>query len=213
MGCKRQVHLDVLAHTAIVYAASTDSPSVGLAQFFLDIRGRAWRDYFRSELPRLAARRSTEGAHVMGNTKEGYVLAPDKAEMLQLKAGPMALLASAETSGGSLAAWRDRVSPGDELPLHIHHKADEFFYILEGQFAFTVGDRTEQAPAGGFVFIPKGTPHGYKNVGSEVGILLGFVSPAGLESFYRAQAKMPPGQMTPTLYRELAAKYDMDIIV
>jgi hypothetical protein len=49
-------------------------------------------------------------------------------------------------------------------------------------------------------------------VGAETGRLLGFVTPAGLEDFYRAQARYPPEQVTPELYAELASSYDFEIV-
>ncbi|WP_292808200.1 cupin domain-containing protein, partial [Nostoc sp. JL23] len=51
-------------------------------------------------------------------------------------------------------------------PLHLHRREDESFYILEGTFAFQIGDRTVTATAGWFITAPKGVPHSYKNIGT-----------------------------------------------
>jgi quercetin dioxygenase-like cupin family protein len=55
----------------------------------------------------------------------------------------------------SIVEWAAAPSaPG--TPLHLHRATDEAFYVLEGTFGFRVGDRTLEAPAGTFVFVPGG---------------------------------------------------------
>jgi oxalate decarboxylase/phosphoglucose isomerase-like protein (cupin superfamily) len=46
------------------------------------------------------------------------------------------------------------------------------FYVLEGEFLFLVGERQVSAPPGTFVFIPRGTVHAAKVIGSEPGKVL-----------------------------------------
>src|SRR3954467_2739213 len=48
-------------------------------------------------------------------------------------------------------------------PLHVHHAADEAWYVLEGMLRFRVGDETLEASAGSAVLAPKGTAHAYGN--------------------------------------------------
>jgi mannose-6-phosphate isomerase-like protein (cupin superfamily) len=66
-----------------------------------------------------------------------------------------------------LAEWAD---PGDGAdppryiaPLHVHHRDDEAWYVLEGTLRFRVGDDTVEASAGGAVVMPRGTVHTYWN--------------------------------------------------
>lgn len=51
---------------------------------------------------------------------------------------------------------------GDAPPLHVHHREDEVFHILEGEMRFRVGDRERVAHAGETIFAPKGVPHAYR---------------------------------------------------
>jgi mannose-6-phosphate isomerase-like protein (cupin superfamily) len=66
-----------------------------------------------------------------------------------------------------LAEWRDPGGGGDPpryiAPLHIHHRDDEAWYVLEGALRFRLGGETVEAPAGGAVLAPRGTAHTYWN--------------------------------------------------
>ena len=46
-----------------------------------------------------------------------------------------------------------------EPPLHIHHREDEAWYILNGQMTFYVDEEALVAPSGTFVLAPMGRPH------------------------------------------------------
>ncbi|WP_329377978.1 cupin domain-containing protein [Streptomyces sp. NBC_01716] len=69
---------------------------------------------------------------------------------------------------------------------HTHTKEDEAFYVLSGTFEFINGDQKITAGPGDFVYIPKGTRHGFKNLSPEPSRLLVFYTPAGPESFFLA---------------------------
>ena len=48
-------------------------------------------------------------------------------------------------------------------PLHVHHRDDEAWYVLEGVLRFRIGDEVFDAGAGSAVLASKGTPHAYGN--------------------------------------------------
>jgi mannose-6-phosphate isomerase-like protein (cupin superfamily) len=48
---------------------------------------------------------------------------------------------------------------GEAPPLHVHHREDEVFHILEGTMRFRVDDGEIVAHAGDTVLAPKGIPH------------------------------------------------------
>jgi quercetin 2,3-dioxygenase len=73
---------------------------------------------------------------------------------------------------------------GRRAGLACHRGEDEFFLVLSGTFDFQLGDGVERAPAGSFVFIPRLAVHTFKNVGSEPGVLVGGVTPAGFEGYF-----------------------------
>jgi quercetin dioxygenase-like cupin family protein len=45
--------------------------------------------------------------------------------------------------------------------LHVHHRDDEAWHVLEGELTFRYADRTETAGPGTTVFVPAGVAHTY----------------------------------------------------
>jgi quercetin dioxygenase-like cupin family protein/ketosteroid isomerase-like protein len=97
---------------------------------------------------------------------------------------------SEDDTGRSLSALETSVMPGEGPPLHVHVNEDEFIYVLEGLLRMRLEDDVDDAPAGSFVFIPKGTPHTWQNAGGDVArFLFGFTPGApGMEHFFERGA-------------------------
>jgi hypothetical protein len=72
-------------------------------------------------------------------------------------------------------------------PLHVHHREDEWFYIIEGNLTFWVGGRTIEASPGSFVYGPRDIPHTL-TVNSPKARFLLVAEPAGFENFMRTLA-------------------------
>jgi len=66
-----------------------------------------------------------------------------------------------------VAEWQDPGGPPGPprliAPLHLHHRDDEAWYVLEGSLLVQVGNQVIEARAGSGVLVPKGTPHTYWN--------------------------------------------------
>ena len=97
----------------------------------------------------------------------------------------------------------DLISTGDlrtftvhvAVPEHIHRKHDESYYVLDGTFRFKLGDELADAPAGTFVFIPRGTPHAWSNGGGQVGRLTIIFTPGGMAGYFEELAPYLPELM------------------
>jgi mannose-6-phosphate isomerase-like protein (cupin superfamily) len=67
--------------------------------------------------------------------------------------------------------WTDSGGGSDPpmymAPLHVHHRDDEAWYILEGTLAFRLGADEHKVPAGGALVAPRGTPHTFWNPSRE----------------------------------------------
>lgn len=98
--------------------------------------------------------------------------------------------ARGEQTGGSLTAFENVVAPGDGPPLHTHANEDESMYVIEGEVRFRLGDELQAAPAGSFVFIPRGTPHAWQNVGEGPARMLIHFTPSGMERFFERFAAL-----------------------
>ena len=58
-------------------------------------------------------------------------------------------------------------------PQHIHRDHDETFYVVEGNFEFTLDDRVIDADPGAFLLVQRGQPHGFRNKGNSRGRFVG----------------------------------------
>lgn len=72
-------------------------------------------------------------------------------------------------------------------PLHYHFEQDEFWYIIEGEFLFKVGDQTYIAKAGDTVFGPRMVPHAFaKTNDGNTRILMTFQPAGKMEEHFKA---------------------------
>jgi mannose-6-phosphate isomerase-like protein (cupin superfamily) len=98
-------------------------------------------------------------------------------------------------------------------PLHLHRREDESFYILEGTFAFQIGDIAETATAGWFMTAPKGVPHSYKNIGTTPAKMLTIFVPAGIENFFEDLSKLTAaGTLDIDSIAAVAAKQGVELV-
>jgi len=126
--------------------------------------------------------------------------------------GPLTIKARAETTAGAVALIDNVVAPGQGPPLHVHAHEDEMWYVLEGHFRFRANTEMLDAPAGSFVFIPRGTHHCFQNIGDQPARILVMFTPAGMERFFERLAELPPGPVDPETYRALANACWMDVV-
>jgi len=94
-----------------------------------------------------------------------------------------------EASGGTLALVESVAREGDMPPLHVHHREDEAFYVIDGRMTLFVAGRepVELGPGEGLL-APKGVPHVYR-VESERARWLVALTPAGFDEFVREVAE------------------------
>ena len=107
---------------------------------------------------------------------------------------------TADDSAGQLTIVEITAPPGLEVPLHVHHRDDEGFWILEGDVTFDVGDVTIEAHAGDYLFGPRNIPHRY-TVGNDGCRMLFIMVPGGLENLIRGTSEPAPSRTVPTAPR------------
>ena len=71
------------------------------------------------------------------------------------------LKVGAAATGGAFLLAEIEADHGGGMPPHIHSREDETYYILEGSFAFQIGDETVVAEAGDTVFAPRHVSHAW----------------------------------------------------
>jgi quercetin dioxygenase-like cupin family protein len=104
--------------------------------------------------------------------------------------GLLTFKARGEDTDGRLLAIENVIAPLDGPPLHSHDNEDEFWYVIEGTLRFQLGDEKAEAQQGSFVFVPRGTPHAFQNIGDAPARILVMFNPAGMERFFDEFAKL-----------------------
>ena len=102
--------------------------------------------------------------------------------------GPLTFKVSGEDTGGALTAFENVIPAGEGPPLHTHENEDEAWYVIEGPLRFLIGEEESSAEKGSFVFVPRGTPHTFRNGGDEEARILVLFTPSGIEPFFDALA-------------------------
>jgi mannose-6-phosphate isomerase-like protein (cupin superfamily) len=144
---------------------------------------------------------------------------PDEGRSLHLSGDTYTFKALGEDTGGSLVLLEARVPPLGGPP-HIHHAEDEFFWLLEGELEFLTNGRTFTANAGSFVYVPKGTTHCFKNVGTQTTRMLAAFTPAGIEGMFfevgrpatEGSSPAPPDQEEIEKLLAAAPRYNVEIL-
>jgi quercetin dioxygenase-like cupin family protein len=139
---------------------------------------------------------------------EGYFLDQTHGEVANLGVVNMRLLVSKAQTNGAFAVAEFRGPQGSWTVPHIHRGLEESFYVLEGTFGFTLGDREVEAKQGAFVLVPRGTPH-IMRAGPGGGALLTLWAPGGLEEMFLELGRLPAESITDRAVRaEIAKRHD-----
>ena len=105
---------------------------------------------------------------------------------------------TADETAGQLTIVEITAPPGLQVPLHVHRRDDEGFWILEGNVTFEVGGATIEARAGDYAFGPRNIPHRY-TVGNDGCRMLFIMVPGGLEDLIRETGEPAPSRTVPPL--------------
>ena len=99
------------------------------------------------------------------------------------------ILLNAKEGVSSIGSFVSMDAPGSGPPRHIHHDADESFFVLSGEVEFWVAGETIFAHAGMMLTVPKGTEHCFRIIGANPARMLTIMTPGGFEGFFGAVAK------------------------
>jgi quercetin dioxygenase-like cupin family protein len=102
------------------------------------------------------------------------------------------LIARAIDTDGRLVVFEQTTPPGWGPPRHVHANEDEIVYVLEGTYEMSLGDERRTVSAGGCAVLPRGIPHGFRNVGETAGRFVCVVTPGGFEEYLLEIARSSP---------------------
>lgn len=116
-------------------------------------------------------------------------------------------------TGGVFSQIETSCGPHIGPPPHIHHREEETFFVIEGEFEFICGGERTTGGPGTVARLPRGVPHRFANIGEAPGRLLVTITPGGFEDFLIEVGTLTPEeqQNIPRLV-EIGAKYGLEFV-
>jgi mannose-6-phosphate isomerase-like protein (cupin superfamily) len=124
---------------------------------------------------------------------------------------------TSEDTAGALSAFDLLALPRSGPVLHVHHREDEWYYVLSGEFIFKAGDETYTMTKGGSIWLPRGIPHTWANTTKADANLILVSQPGGFEKFFEelsVSTERLPQNSTAAQQKaaEILAKYGMEML-
>ena len=120
----------------------------------------------------------------MADSSQAFRVGPGRARRSRGRSGAAHLQGAREPDRRKPHRLRERDSPGRRATAPPAPRRGRVLVRDRGELRFRLGERTDEAREGSFVFVPRGVEHAFTNPGSEpVRILVGF-TPAGMEAFF-----------------------------
>lgn len=102
--------------------------------------------------------------------------------------------------------------PGTGIPRHVHAHEDEVFQVVAGTVEFEVSGALQVLGAGELVYLPRGTAHSFKVVGSTTATVLLSIFPAGIEGMFEELGKLPAGPPDFAQVAEICGRYGVTFV-
>ena len=122
---------------------------------------------------------------------------------------------TAEDSGGTLSAFELSALPQTGPFLHVHHREDEWYYVLSGEFLFKAGGESHTLPVGASIWLPRGIPHVWANTSNADAKLILVCQPGGFEKFFEEMGnEMERADSTgaQNKMKQVMTKYGMELL-
>ena len=141
-----------------------------------------------------------------------FVLRPGDGRTIDMGNFRMSLKASGEETEQAFSLLEADEPPNFGPPMHIHHDAAEAFYVISGEYVIFIGDEEHICPAGSFIYIPAGVPHGFR-VGGVPSRKLNIYAPAAMVGYFdELAAAIARNEMDDDTLGEIARRYGMEVI-
>ncbi|MCB9081751.1 MAG: cupin domain-containing protein [Lewinellaceae bacterium] len=113
---------------------------------------------------------------------------------------------------GDLAVFEQTgLTPKGGPPLHIHPFQDEWFYVVEGEYLFQVGEEKYTMGVGDTIFLPRNVPHAFVQLTEKGKMIVSYLPAGKMEAFFNTT----DAWTTPPSAEEVArvfAKHDMQVV-
>lgn len=146
------------------------------------------------------------------SSRRAFVLRPGEGRDIDMGNFRMSLKASAEDTETAFSLLEAEEPANFGPPMHIHHDAAEAFYVISGEYHIFIGDDEYRCPAGSFIYIPAGAPHGFR-VGAVPSRKLNIYAPAAMVGYFdELAAAIARDEMDDETLGDIARRYGMEVI-
>jgi quercetin dioxygenase-like cupin family protein len=94
-------------------------------------------------------------------------------------------ISASDTNGELSVLEQTGHTPKGGPPLHIHTKQDEWFYVLEGEYLFQVGEEIFQLKKGDTIFLPRNLKHAFAQITETARVIVSYLPAGKMEDFFK----------------------------
>ena len=116
-------------------------------------------------------------------------------------------VSTAETGGNMFVLEHTNLVPNGGPALHVHSSREEYFYVLEGEVAFQIGNQKFSLKTGESILGPRRVPHCFAGVQTSR-LLIAFAPAGQMEEFFREAQQNPMLLKDPEFHR----RFDSEMI-
>ena len=119
-------------------------------------------------------------------------------------------ISSSDTDGELAVFEQTGLSPNGGPPLHIHPFQDEWFYVIDGEYIFQVGEEKFRLRSGDTIFLPRKVPHAFLQLTEKGKMIVSYLPAGKMEAFFKATDRW----LAPPTKEEIARVFqEHDMIV
>ncbi|MBI4931796.1 MAG: cupin domain-containing protein [Bacteroidetes bacterium] len=120
-------------------------------------------------------------------------------------------ISTSDTEGDLAVFEQTGLTPKGGPPLHIHPFQDEWFYVIDGEYLFQVGEDKYQMKAGDTIFLPRNVQHAFVQLTEKGKMIVSYLPAGKMEAFFKVTDKWT----SPPAKEEIAkvfADHDMTVV-
>jgi quercetin dioxygenase-like cupin family protein len=151
------------------------------------------------------------GKEPMNPAVKAHIAQPGTGQELHAFGDVLSVMLGGEQTGGTLTVMFDVTPPGGGPPPHVHRQEDELFLVAEGRISYFIEGEWTEVGVGGVVYLPRGTVHCYRNVGTTPSRHWILTTPSGFERFFARCADEFANPGGPDMERIVAIHQDHGI--